>query len=356
MNKQVFLKEIEANAGGGFTVAMVGSLPLVLPLGAVLMDVQRAAIENAAALLAMGRERTAAAILGHVERDHGVTQELHIAGVLSAAAVLGDEGAHAVRRKSHEAREQAAVDRATLLMTPIRVRPLTDAAQLSMASAEVARGDAVTATKAKDHNAARAALTKARINELRAASAQRIVLDAVWIEGAEAETVALRSANGDHVAPARAFTDDDEIGMAARFSLRDGLEVLGDAATLTLNQVRTGCAYRTMREDAPDKLRSQMAGEGGSGSGSDPDQLKRVRRALRRARGALALTRIEFEVGRLGLRELRVLRWVAGCGGSINALGSSGGARRANTDALKRALDRAAVVMWNSEDLRIGGN
>ncbi|MBS0333345.1 MAG: hypothetical protein JSS35_11295 [Proteobacteria bacterium] len=253
-------------------------------------------------------------------------------------------------------------------MDPIRPRPLTDAAELSMAEAALQREAAIAATKtqkaaeeAGDNRRAReasrqakAALGRVRVAEIRATSAQTLVLDAVWIEGAQAETVALRTIQGDVVAE---ITDhaDFEPGQRPKFSVRDGLVVLYESGALTLNQTRTGRAYRTMLEALPDRLGSQLAAPGSS-RGSDPDQRKRIMAALRRARAAVSLTRVEFEVARLGMREFRVLRWVAGCSGSIHALGQSAGARRANTAALVRALDRAAIAMWRDQHLRIGGN
>jgi hypothetical protein len=346
MNKQVRVETLEVGQGGGFTVAVVGSIPFIAPIGAQLAPHQAAALQHAAGLIAIGADHPAASIVAHVERQLGVSQELHIAGVLAAEAAMG-----ARRSAAADARSLAEVERAAALLAPIRRRPLTDAAQMSLDAAAAHRVEAIAATKSKDHRRAKAALTSARKQELRAANAQRVVLDAVWIEGAEAETVALRAAHGEElVKPSGA---EFEEGMAPRFSVRDGLEALFDAGAITALQEKAGRSYRRMREDAPQRLRSQMAAPEG-GPGGDPEW-GRIRAGFLRAKAGVVLTRVEFEVTRRGRRELDVLRWVAGSGGSINALSASGHQRKLNTEALRAALDVAATVIWNM-GLRIAGN
>ncbi|MFZ3008557.1 MAG: hypothetical protein WA047_20530 [Phenylobacterium sp.] len=337
MNKQVSLETIETSQGGGFSVSMLGPIPFIQPLGVSLPSDFREDLVRAGGLVGMGAIGPATAIVGHVERQLGVSPELHIAGVLAGAARLAE-----MSRERAAAKAETAAVRAAVLMQPLRPVALGGAAEFSLAQAALQREVAVAATKSKDRKTANAALSRARGHEIWADTAQRTLVDAIWIEGAEAETVALRAARDDLAAV--------QLEEGARLSVQDGLATLQDGGTITNLQEMAGRAYRQMLEDAPQRLRSQL--DIGTGrAGGDP-----VGAGLLRAFAGVRLTRVEFAVASLGRRELRTLRWVAGMGGSIRSLSSGGKGREANTQALIRALDVAASVIWTTRPLRIGGH
>lgn len=307
---------------------------LVVPQDAQLTPRLGLAVTMAQALAQRGAVAAATHLARVVQRDLGVTQDTHCAAVEATGRVL--------RAERRLARRQAAVaerERAVALNRPHRPAPLSPTTTYNLERAAEHREKAFRAT---DRHVARAALAEVRKHQDWAQNAHRTSVDAAWAAGALAETAAQARVRGDALESVR-------LEEGATLSTQDGLKVLFCSGAITDLQWKAGRAYRWLVQAARPSLSSNV--EGRASVKAHP-----AKAALQRAYASLRLSNVEATVRALGERELRVLRWVAAMEGSINALGSGGNVREANLKALRRALDKAADVIWRMHDLRIRGN
>ena len=361
--KQDF-QTLEMNRAAGFQVLSVGGVPFVQPLPGSLSEAQAAALQSAARMAGLGRRRVAEAIVGHVQRELGVSPDLHA----QAVWVAGDKVARAQReirtRRTGQARRQAiAANRTVAEPAPTReiqkaLGEVTDSLarlralrQEARAAREaLAKGDglagnereAMIARANRARTASWAALAQMRERSLHAEQLRREQIDAFWAERAAMETAGLAQGRGEEIGQSR----EPEAERALRISSRDGLATLFEARTISAHQYGAGRAYRVAFEAASVVKISQM----------NPDRVMTPRQAssamglrspaeLQRAYVLARLRQIELAVSGLGRRELDVLRKVAGEGLTIREIGGGGRARQANTDALRRALETAVRVL-----------
>lgn len=358
---------------GGFRVLSVGGVAFVQPASTVLSEEQAAALKGAARLVGIGRRAVAEAIVAHVQRELGVSGEMHVAGVELAAAAVARVQREARLRHTGKAR-RFAVEANRMVAAPApsdqvrkAVAEVDDAVARLRFAREVAlrlrleiaelrdRGEVVPAELKADANRARTATWQALglVREL-AAEADRLrreELEATWSERAEAETAAIASARGEQFG---AVSTADLEGRVAgdlsfkpiRISSRDGLATLFEAGKLTNSQYGALRVYRIAFETASAGLRVANLNPSGAAASRQASGLAaRSAAELQRAYVLARLRQIELAVSGKGERELRVLRAVAGEGRTIRSLGGSGNAREADTKALVRAADAAIDVL-----------
>ncbi|MDP2214757.1 hypothetical protein [Phenylobacterium sp.] len=352
------------NRTAGFQVLSVGGVPFVQPLPVTLSEAQAAALQSAARMAGLGRRRVAEAIVGHVQRELGVSPDLHAQGVLSA----GDKVARAQReirtRRTGQARRQAiAANRTIAEPAPTReiqkaLGEVTDSLARLRALRQEARAarealakgvglagierDGMIARANRARTASWAALAQMRERSLHAEKLRREQIDAFWAEQAAMETAGLAQGRGEEIGQVR----EPEAARALRISSRDGLATLFEARTISAHQYGAGRAYRVAFEAASAGLKiSNPSPAARVFRSSDPLTHHRDAGELQRAYVLARLRQIELAVSGLGSRELQVLRSVAGEGRTIRELGGGGRAREKNTAALRRALEAAVGVL-----------
>lgn len=355
---------LEMNRTAGFQVLSVGGVPFVQPLPVTLSEAQAAALQSAARMAGLGRRRVAEAIVGHVQRELGVSPDLHAQGVLSA----GDKVARAQReirtRRTGQARRQAiAANRTIAEPAPTReiqkaLGEVTDSLARLRALRQEARAarealakgvglagierDGMIARANRARTASWAALAQMRERSLHAEKLRREQIDAFWAEQAAMETAGLAQGRGEEIGQVR----EPEAARALRISSRDGLATLFEARTISAHQYGAGRAYRVAFEAASAGLKiSNPSPAARVFRSSDPLTHHRDAGELQRAYVLARLRQIELAVSGLGSRELQVLRSVAGEGRTIRELGGGGRAREKNTAALRRALEAAVGVL-----------
>lgn len=361
--KQDF-QTLEMNRAAGFQVLSVGGVPFVQPLPGSLSEAQAAALQSAARMAGLGRRRVAEAIVGHVQRELGVSPDLHA----QAVWVAGDKVARAQReirtRRTGQARRQAiAANRTIAEPAPTReiqkalgevtdclarlraLRQEARAAREALAKGDGLAGnerEAMIARANRARTASWAALAQMRERSLHAEQLRREQIDAFWAEQAAMETAGLAYGRGEEIGQVR----EPEAARALRISSRDGLATLFEARTISAHQYGAGRAYRVAFEAASAGLKiSNPSPAARVFRSSDPLTHHRDAGELQRAYVLARLRQIELAVSGLGSRELQVLRFVAGEGRTIRELGGGGRAREKNTAALRRALEAAVGVL-----------
>lgn len=338
MNKQVRTETIQTE---GLVIQVFGVLPFVRPADRALSQDHEEDLGRACELVGLGAMAAAAAILGHVERQLGVTQEEHILGVLAGEAHMAT-----ARRRAQMAVSAARHERVESLTRAVAMPAPNQGVELNLAQADAARArvDEIRAVRdrrgrVRDQAGLKAALTDVRKYHDRAARLRQEQLSLAWASRAEIETLELATARGEDAG----WGDDAETQEAVRIKSRDGLETLFESGTLTLNQRRTGRAFRQRHELSLAGLKiASMSPASGYRAPGDP--LGRSAAAAKRAELLNELAEMELAVGRGpdGDRRLALLRAVAGDGHCIRDVVKGGGARIRATIALKRALDLAA--------------
>lgn len=360
--KQDF-QTLEMNRAAGFQVLSVGGVPFVQPLPGSLSEAQAAALQSAARMAGLGRRRVAEAIVGHVQRELGVSPDLHA----QAVWVAGDKVARAQReirtRRTGQARRQAiAANRTVAEPAPTReiqkalgevtdslarlraLRQEARAAREALAKGDGLAGNEREAMIARANRARTAsweALAQMRERSLHAEQLRREQIDAFWAEQAAMETAGLAKGRGEEIGQSR----EPEAARALRISSRDGLATLFEARAISAHQYGAGRAYRVAFEAASVVRIANLNPTAVSGGSSPAGLQVRSAHELQRAYVLARLRQIELAVSGLGTRELTVLRKVAGEGLTINELGGGGKPRAKNKIALQRALDVAVQIL-----------
>lgn len=320
-------------------VLKAGGLSVVIPSASILSGPCAFALWVAGHAISRGRPIPLAARLGWaVQRALGVTQEDHVAAIGAAARVIG-----ARVRVDRQRRTKAATARAAALNQPLKAPELSATIAYNLDQAEGSRASALVGLLRGDRDLVTEALADVRKHEGRAQRAHDVRVDADWVDAALAETQAQFALKG-------ASLKSISIPEGATLSVHDGLKVAYEAGSITDLQEKAGRVYRYLFEAAPERVRSQMDVQIGGGGG-DP-----VGAGLHRAYAGMRLRVVDAAVLKGGERDVVVLRWVAGLGGTIRGLGASGSVRAANLLALKRALNVTATVIWNMRGLRIRDN
>jgi hypothetical protein len=346
MNKQVKVETVEASQG--LNLSVYGGVAFVHPHRSRLSADQLADTARAWELVELGATAAASAILGHIERDLGVTQEDHIAAVMA-----GEPSLAGLRRQLQDAAKAGELQRAQVLAEAMSLPEMNEATLLSLHQADAARARIYQAHKVGDYHAMKVAQADVRRYHDRAAKLRREQLDAAWSVRAENETVHLATRRGERLDYVQVTAQDGPIGLvpatALRISSRDGLATLFESGSLTVIQYKAGRAYRPLYERAGEGLRiANMEGGGARRSPGEGFNPRRTPRELSRASDMRQLSAVDTAVCPTGAgpnRALIVLRWVAGDGRTLSSLTSGGNAKRANLAALRAALDVAAKVL-----------
>lgn len=367
---------IETNQRSGFQVLSIAGVPFVQPLPSALTGDQVAALQGAARVALLGRRKVAEAIVAHVQRDLGVSPDLHALALTIAGGKVAKAQRLAREQKAGTARRQVVrANRTVAEPEPSKevrraVAKSDDAGHvLRKARAEYQQLHRLAELQAwaaafgseaegrhfaellQDANRARTAtwtaLATLRERAQEAADLRRAQLDAFWAAQAVAETADLAQVRGEQLGQL-AKAEAAELGLQPlRISSRDGLAVLFEAGSITAHQYGAGRAYRVAYELAGEGLKIANLNPTGVGGGGQAGTLAahRSARELQRAYVLARLRQIELAAGGRGERELRVLRAVAGEGHTISSLGRAGSARDRNTLALRRALEAAVDVL-----------
>ncbi|MDP1642733.1 MAG: hypothetical protein Q8L59_11160 [Phenylobacterium sp.] len=330
----------------------------------VLTTDQLAALRSAARVAELGRRRVAEAIVGHVQRELGVSPDLHAQAIGAAAdKVARIQRDQRARRVGQVRRQVITANRTVAAPAPTpevqkALQSVGEALDRLRATRQTARNarEALVRSKAlspteraelAEHaNRARtanwAALALMRERSIAAEQLRRAQLDAFWAQTAEAETAELAQARGEVIGASR----DAESSRALRISSRDGLATLFEAGAITAHQYGAGRAYRVAFEAAGVIRVASLNPDGPAGGRAQPSGLQaRSAHELQRAYVLARLRQIELAVSGLGDRELNVLRKVAGEARTIRELGGGGNTREANQAALRRALEAAVRVL-----------
>ncbi|WP_029418058.1 hypothetical protein [Brevundimonas bacteroides] len=367
-------QNLGTSAKGAFQVLSIGGVAFVQPLPSILSGAQVAALNSAARLAGIGRRAVAEAIVAHVQRELGVSGEMHVAGVELAATAVARAQREARRRQAGQARRKvvqanrdvaapelskpvrkalASVEEATVRLRAARV----EAKRLSAAIAQLRKqGEEIPAQMLDDANRARTATWEALgLVRERSAEADRLrreQLEAAWSERAVVETATMAEQRGEQLGKVAAAdlegrVDGGEVYKPIRISSRDGLATLFETGKLSTSQYSALRSYRIAFEMAAADLRvANLNPLGVSPSRRFASGLAaRSAAELQRAYVLARLRQIELAVAGKGPRELRVLRAVAGEGRTIRSLGGSGNAREADTKALIRAAEAALDVL-----------
>lgn len=354
---------IETNQRAGFRVLSIGGVPFVQPFPGVLNPEQVAALQNAARISELGRRRVAEAIVGHVQRELGVSPDLHALGVsIAAERVAREKRDQRARRVGQVRRAAIAANRTVAEPEPTSaIREALREGAAALAQLRAARAEAKAAREAlarirkagqvpsleqveranRARTASWSALALMRERSLTADQLRREQLDAFWAQQSAAETAELASARGEEIGKAGV----EDAPRALRISSRDGLATLFEARAISAHQYGAGRAYRVAYETAA-KVRIANLNPSGVSAGKSPAGLQaRSAHELQRAYVLARLRQIELAVAGLGERELTVLRKVAGEGMTIRELGGGGNTREANQAALRRALEAAVQAL-----------
>jgi len=364
---------LETNQRSGFRVLSIGGVAFVQPLRAVLTGDQVAALQGAARVAALGRRKVAEAIVAHVQRELGVSPDLHALAIEITAGKVAQGQRQARERRAGQVRRQVVqANRTVAEPEPSKaVRQALGKVEEAVAILRKARAksqalrrrveqlqdrrEKVPAELRMDANRARTATWEAiaTMRELSAAAEglRRDQLDAFWAEQATAETAELAQARGEQLGAVGWDAGEASDGALAfrplRISSRDGLADLYENGTITAHQYGAGRAYRVAFELAGAGLKIANLNPSGGAGGTQHGTLAahRSARELQRAYVLARLRQIELAAGGKGDRELSVLRAVAGEGHTISSLGRAGSARERNTAALRRALEAAVRVL-----------
>ncbi len=367
---------IETSQRGGFRVLSIGGVPFVQPFPAILSADQVVALQGAARVAALGRRKVAEAIVAHVQRELGVSQELHALAVEVAAAKVARGMRQVRQQREGQVRRQAAQANRTIaepeatkeIRGQLRLvdeardvlrRHRAEAAVLRAGIEQLrAKGEEPPAGMIEDANRARtaswAALGLMRERSLLADRMRREQLDAFWAEQATAETASLAQGRGEEIGKVAQADLEGHVDRAVealgakplRISSRDGLATLFEARAITAHQYGAGRAYRVAFELASAGLKIANLNPTGVGGGKQHAGLAaRSAAELQKAYVLARLRQIELAVAGLGARELRVLRMIAGEGFTVRELGGGGNSREANTAALRRALEKAVEIL-----------
>ncbi|MBC7168984.1 hypothetical protein [Phenylobacterium sp.] len=354
---------IETNQRAGFRVLSIGGVPFVQPFPGVLNPDQVAALQNAARISELGRRRVAEAIVGHVQRELGVSPDLHALGIsIAAERVAREKRDQRARRVGQVRRAAIAANRTVAEPEPTSaIREALREGTAALAQLRAARAEAKAAREAlaeirkagqvpsleqveranRARTASWSALALMRERSLTADQLRREQLDAFWAQQSAAETAELASARGEEIGKA----GGPDAPKALRISSRDGLATLFEAGVISAHQYGAGRAYRVAYETAA-KVRIASLNPSGVSAGKSPAGLQaRSAHELQRAYVLARLRQIELAVAGLGERELTVLRKVAGEGMTIHQIGGGGKPREKNKAALRRALDVAVSVL-----------
>lgn len=366
-------QNLGTSAKGAFQVLSIGGVAFVQPLPSILSGAQVAALNSAARLAGIGRRAVAEAIVAHVQRELGVSGEMHVAGVELAAAAVARVQREARRRQAGQARRKvvqanrdvaapelskpvrkalASVEEATVRLRAARV----EAKRLSAAIDQLReQGEEIPAQMLDDANRARTATWEALgLVRERSAEADRLrreQLEAAWSERAVVETATMAEQRGEQLGKVAAAdlegrVEGGEVYKPTRILSRDGLAALFETGRLSTSQYAALRTYRVAFEMAAAGLRvANLNPSGVSASRQASGLPARSAAELQKAYVLARLRQIELAVAGLGARELRVLRKIAGEGQTIRSLGGGGKSREANTKALVRAAEAARDVL-----------
>lgn len=371
-NKNSF-QSLGTSPKGAFQVLSVGGVAFVQPTASVLSGAQVSALNSAARLAGIGRRAVAEAIVAHVQRELGVSGEMHVAGVELAAAAVARAQREARRRAAGQVRRRVVqANRDVAAPEPSKeVRRAVAAVEEAAASLRASRAQAqrlnagiaqlrkqeeeIPAVMLSDANRARTASWEAlglvRETSAVAARLRHEQLEATWSERATIETKAEAEERGEQlgkVSPAdlEGRVSEEGVHKPVRISSRDGLATLFETGKLSNSQYGALRTYRIAFELASAGLRvANLNPSGVSASRQTAGLVARSASELQRAYILARLRQIELAVAGKGARELRVLRAIGGEGRTIRSLGGSGNAREADTKALVRAADAALDVL-----------
>lgn len=343
MSNQVEMELIQSNRSKGFAVGLVGELTLVTPFGAKLTEAQRKGLVWAATLQEDARSELAERVLARLQRDLGVTQDLHQQALVAAAPALAARvkaAKDAARRAAEAAEADRAVSRAETDPEPNEAVAFLlgeeekARAALRTAQVQVARAAADGRRDFKAEEAARGALERVRGLEDKIRKARARQIDSAWSAQALAETRLLARSRGEDVELV-----EEKGEVRTRIKSRDGLRSLHGAGSLTDQQLAKGLTFRERFEAAH---ASKVAGGlamlgGGRAASSDPA----IAAAARNARLMMELAGIEKVValGKRGPFRLKVLRDIAGQGRCVHEFATGGDAKRRLKTLLVEALE-----------------
>lgn len=348
MINQLELETIEANPVRGFTIfGLGGGVALVTPFAATLDDDQVQLARLARAQAAGGAPRVGAAIAATLQRQLGVSQEMHQEAVLAGAKRLADQQ----RRAKAEAKRAERL-RVEALSRGADPEP-NETVAYSAAQAEAARvrleqvraADKDRKGKGRTGEISRA-LGEIRVNERRAREALARQREHAWAERASRETLAQAQVRGEEAGLAQIVDAEGEAATVVRVSSRDGLATLYESGALTRDQYRAGRAYRLCFEIAAAGLK--IANLNGAGGGQPAAAWGRSAAELRRAYLTVRLIGLDRAVGgdRRGERRLKVLRAVAGEGRTLRELACGSGDKYTRMrDDLIAALDIVVAML-----------
>lgn len=344
-NHQIKIETIEANPVRGFVVmGLGGGVPFVAPYGATLSPDQAATLVAAGDLARSGREAVASALCARIQRDLGVTQELHIAGVLAGAQRLALQqrrakaAAKAAQGKRLEAlRSTDPEPSETVAWTTEEVARLHDALADVRARIKHVRtnggllGELGALRKKRD-----LIFADLRTAQRRASEGRRVQTEEAWLKRAGRETLDLARGRGEEVVIEAAETG---VGRG-RIKSRDGLHSLFETRALTPAQWNAGRAYRLCFEAASAGLK--IANLQGAGGGCSAGAFGRSAGELRRAYLMSRLAGFDqmLGAGRKGRARLAIVRAVAGEGRTVGELaGGSGDGHARRKETLIEGLD-----------------
>lgn len=348
MKQLADVKIVPTEAGSGFEVRLVGAVPFVLPEGARLGEWGEGRLKVAKGLAGDGRTDGARRVIHGLQRALGVSQELHIAGVLAAEAA-----AMAARVEIGRAKQaRAAAERKRVAAMPKvddRVgfdkdeRKALRSAEHLRAQAEEAITRADAAADRKDRTAAATLRKEAMSLKGRAAqelgAARKSHAERVVTRQVEAGVGERRALEADRIGEPVKLKKVDEAEGYKRLTI-DGLAAIKwkpserhlQQALFRYRDMYRSCATGWSSTVRPDSV--------GGGSGGDAELVR-----LRMAQRYRLLTEVEVRIAVIGKLHLEVLRAVAGEGMTMREFMGVGGKRAANaTQALRRAADKLSEL------------
>ncbi len=337
MNKQVGLEILDTNPVRGFEFGMVGPVPFTRPLGVALRGDQVEALGSAAKMVEMGRVNVAAAIVGHIQRELGVTQELHIEAIQAGESVL--EGR---MMRSRIAARILQRRRAEELSKASATPALSDVVALNLAAADDARIELARARSERIRGGVRAALNEIRKYESRAAEVRARQVDEAWIDRAGRETLQLAEDRGEDWG----FTNDPNVERAVRMKSRDGLRTLFESGSLSIAQYDAAKVHRAGWELSGRGLKIANYEGGGGRQSTAQVYFGRTKAEVQRGEAIGKMVQIERSMPDEETRTL--LRQVAGEGMTLSAIFRSGHARTKALARLKDALNLAVEALKKS--------
>ncbi len=356
----------------GADVALLGPVPFVAPAGAILTPRQAFAIELACDLVQRRDIAGAEQVVGRVQRELGISQDLHIAAVEAAALAANAPRARAARRLARLERNHALANIAR------DAAPLTDKNHRDILVAEQLRTKAKALRKARQRGLADDALTSAA-DLLRGVEADvhqrsedryigRVTTETRMLEEDRGEVVATEEINQPawrrRASGKMALVDgqpvlNDVPVKRLRITTRDGLEVLAKKSDdqvragdlpITAAAYAAGLRYRELYEKSdPERcLKAASWDDSARGPKHGGDNWEDARLGFARdvARIEDAVQKEGARIGgaRLAVLWVKVLREVAGKGLPISRAVSGGRAREKWREAIDPVLD--VVADW----------